>query len=522
MDAWKPSWMGQPLLAESAPAGAVDGVLMGEDVSVGPDGSLLVVKAGKSRGMRMKLRVLHHLGERYWWAGWAFPCLKNSSMAALKEFMDSVKEDFDSDAYYDGLQMTLFSGTYERQSDSSLTELEFTIGPEYVPSRSTRCGYPEDGDYGEDEQRERQAKAVARLKEFYWPLVPLGCTLYALTLGGGFFSGMACECADGPPAWGFVFPALAITIMIFWMNRFTLMISDTEVEGRPMLRLLKTMKGADDFRIQCVLSFVDAFCRFTRAQFVGYLSHCHDTVEATFEQVVKASPAEGTVTSIYDFVLGGLGISGLAILMFITGPIAIQFSYMLYLRRKLDREIAEAQEKQPGSDMHIIDSIDDLSAMMSWAMMKPVGQVFDLAAFPGSIKDPEEAAFRIWDHVRTQTFVKLANNLPDGVLQMSLQAWFLCLVVHGLDTQSKCMMLMNITLAAAPVIGDSVDLLLKNRRITVVAAAVMLMFLIPGLKRTIGAFWCDSGLLLSDYVGFTCFPDHLIVYGNWTSGTLPG
>merc|ERR1712072_1635674 len=100
--------------------------------------------------------------------------------------------------------------------------------------------------------------------------------------------------------------------------------------------------------------------------------------------------------------------------------------------------------------------------------MKPVGQVFDLAAMPANLDDPDAAAFRIWDNMRTQVCVKFAQNVPDGVLQMSLQSWFLSLVMPGLDTGGKCMMVMNILFACIGVVADSCDLIIKNRRITVI------------------------------------------------------
>merc|ERR1712032_1175107 len=94
-----------------------------------------------------------------------------------------------------------------------------------------------------------------------------------------------------------------------------------------------------------------------------------------------------------------LDITGLAVMSFITGPVLIQFGYMFWLRRKLDKELQEAQDKKPGEDMKITDSVDDLSALMQWAMLTPAGKVFSLAAVPVNIDDDEDVD-RLWDRMK--------------------------------------------------------------------------------------------------------------------------
>jgi hypothetical protein len=424
----------------------------------------------------------------------AFPCLRGQAQQALINLVKSCGENAEADALHETDDFSLFSGTYTGTSKD--VELEDTT------------------------TEEEQQAALERMKEFFHPLIPVGCVLYALSLGGGYFSGLYCDCSKGPATWGLGFVGLAVCIQMFWLNKMTILISQSKVEGRPLLRLLKTLEGLDNYHVMSVLAAVDTFSRYTRAQFVGYLQHCNAGVDQPFEEVYQND-------GFYGKVMDWLGIEGLALWSFIAGPIIVQFGYMAFLNHKLDKERDEAKERVGMKDeegqivtMAITDSIDDLAALMTWATLTPAGKVMSLAAVPLELETMDDV-HRLWDRMLTETWVVAARNIPDGVIQMTLQAWFLCLVFPGIDFTIKAQLLLNIILASVGVVADSIDLIMMNRRGPVLVGVLMLSMMFFGTARTIGAFACESSILAT---GFTvaCVPNGLIDHGNWTSGALPG
>jgi len=302
---------------------------------------------------------------------------------------------------------------------------------------------------------------------------------------------------------------------VYWLEKLTVLLSQTEIEKRPFLLLLKTMKGMDNYHMLSFLTCLDVFSKFTRAQFVGYMQHCHGPVDQPFQQAYKQ---HGTL----GWFMGHLGIAGLSALSFLLGPLAIQFGYMFWLRRKFQVEFEEAQEKQAGQTLDITDSLDDLGALAEWAMLKPIGKVMELASVPIKLTSQEDVD-RLWDRTLTQCLVAAARNIPDGILQIELQSWFLCIVFPGIDWTIKAQLLFNIVLAGVGVFGDAVDLLLANRRVTVGTAMLLLGMMLFGVSRTIMAFYCKTSIESVGVTLFHCVPVGKITpIGNYTSGTLPG
>lgn len=425
-----------------------------------------------------------------------FPCLRGQAEQALINLVKSCGENEEEDKLHASDDYSLFSGTYKGDGSPDV-ELEDTT------------------------TEEMQENAIARIKELFHPLIPLGCVLYGLSLGGGYLSGLYCDCSRGPATWGFGFAGLAVCIQMYYLNKMTILISQSSVEGRPLLRLLKSLEGLDNYRVMAVLAAVDTFSRFTRAQFVGYLQHCNQGVDAPFAEVFQHD-------GLYGSLMDWLGIEGLAFWSFITGPILIQFGYMWHLKQKLDTEREEALARVGTKDedggfqsMGITDSIDDLGALMIWATLTPAGKVMDLAAVPLEIEDEDDAK-RLWDRMLTFTWVTAARNIPDGIIQMTLQAWFLCLVFPGIDFTIKIQLLLNIVLASVGVVADSIDLIMMNRRATVLVGVMLLSMMSFGAARTIGAFLCESSVLQPGWSLSTCIPNGMIDHGNWTSGALPG
>jgi len=439
-----------------------------------------------------------------WWAGVCFPCMKKQANQALVDIVKAVGEDFEQDMLFEEKEYSIFYGM--REASTEMVELEYT-----------------DKDEGKDgvvyslaKSEEMQQKARERFAELYLPIIPMGLVLYGLTLGGGFISGLACDCNDGPLPFFFVLPAIAICLEIWMLNKITLLMSSTEIEGRPMLRLLKYLSGLDNYQVMVVLNILDIFSRFTRAQFVGYVFHCHDAINGPFVEIWENSDSR-MFAPIMEFT----GIHGLAVFSFLLGPIVVQFGYMLFLKNKLDTEMEDAKKAEPGKPMKIVDSIDDLGALMNWGMLNPAGKVLHLAAVPVNLDERDDIE-RLWDRMKTEVMVVLARDLPDGVMQMTLQAWFLCVVFPGIDGPTRAMLCVNILLASVGCLADAFDLISMNRRVTVAAGFFLLMLLSFGFIRTAGAFTCDSSIVGVSF-RLHCLPNDLIHgRGNWTSGTLPG
>jgi hypothetical protein len=456
----------------------------------------------------------------------AFTCCAQSTLENLYQSYDDHKnQDFGEHAHQD---FSLFSRLHEAPTNADGTH-EGDVELEDVHNEDQVHHTHEDS----RGLQERQEAATKRFKELFYPLIPTGCVLYALTLGGGFLGGFFCQCADGPSPVAFIFPVAAIAVLIYQLNKTTILLSRTKVENRPLLTLLMSLKGIDNYYVLTIFACVDTFSRWSRAQFVGYLAQCHDQVEATFESVLfYTEKGENKYSGLMVEMIEAIGFSTLAVIGFIIGPILIQFGYMYYLKRKLDQEMQEMTEKTETNehkDMEMMDSIDDLGAMMGWAMLVPAGRVLDLATIPTDLgnnpAENERVLVRIWDRIQTQVKIMLARNIPDGILQLNVQAWFLCLVIRGLDTSNCIMMMVNIAGACVGVIGDSVELLIANRRLTVCAAFLMLFLLVPGFVRITMAFTCASGVATPGAFKIfllDCVPLDILPNATWSSGTLPG
>jgi len=465
--------------------------------------------------------VLQQLEEQHPLARQVFAALTNSAEKALIEQSKKFGGDAEADKEFDEFNFNIIKGKYPETKgvDDDDVDLEYTDRPE--PGKDGKRGKA----YTDEVSKALQIKARERMEALIRPLVPTGCVIYALTLGGGFATGVSCDCSSGPDASGFILPIIAIVVQVYMMNHLTELMSQTEIEGRPLVRLIWSLEGLDAYRVQAFLSCIDTFCRFTRAQFVGYITNCHNGVEEAFQAVLRA---DGHVhTGHMDLVnqyATKIGIAGVSMFFFLLGPIIIQFGYMFYLRNKLNKEIEEMKKKKPGQPMAITDSVDDLGALMAWATMVPCSKIFDMASIPVSMF-AEGVPERLWDRIKTQVMVILARNLPDGVMQANLQAWFFCLVKAQVGADIQFQLVLNVVMASIGVILDAGDLFAQNRRITVAAAVLMVAPLFYGYTRTIMAFVCVSGIgRPSWFDAYECVPEEKMagVYGNWSSGVLPG
>eukprot|EP00929_Paragymnodinium_shiwhaense_P026249 TRINITY_DN15647_c0_g2_i1.p1 TRINITY_DN15647_c0_g2~~TRINITY_DN15647_c0_g2_i1.p1 ORF type:complete len:432 (-),score=62.11 TRINITY_DN15647_c0_g2_i1:172-1467(-) len=427
----------------------------------------------------------------------------------LAEIVAVNGEDEEANKEVETKDYSIFRGEYE--ADSETVELEYTAGKHVSGICVER--------YSEEEQKIRHGKAYARLWALYKPVCPFGVTLYILTLGGGFLGGYACDCSQGPAIWSLLFSVAAIVLQLYVLEMLTVLISQTKVEGREMLRLLTSLKCVDNYRVVLVLACVDTFSRFSRAQFVGYIAHCNKEVEDAYDQLFKHYDKRHW----FDHMARYMGISGLAVTSFIVGPVCLQFLYALRNRRKLKKTFKAHKDMEPGVNMFVADSMDELSGLMSWAGLEPAARVFDLASIPINLDEYQDVK-RLWSRMKLKVRVTLARNLPDGILQLNMQAWFFCLAFTGLDTPNMLMMCVNIFFACIGVLVDSVDLLLANFRMGVCGALLMLYLCFPGLNRVAACFYCPSHILAPHLIpGFTCVPEGLVLLPtNLTIAVLPG
>lgn len=469
------------------------------------------------------LKVLETLDNFSCWARIACPCCAKSTLESLYALYDKVgnidEEQLDAHAHLD---FSLFRGLHDAPSTAD-GDYERDVELEDVDDHS-----PGQGHHDHHQQlKVKQFQATKRFRELFYPLIPTGCILYGLTLGGGFLGAFVeayiSDCKQ-PSGVTFIFPVLAIAVLVWQLNKVTHLLSRTQVEGRPLLTLLKSLEGFDNYYVMTAFACVDTFSRWSRAQFVGYLAHCNEDVEKVFMSVLNAAEADKNYNGVLTEIMEVVGFANLAIGGFILGPIIIQFSYMFWLKKKLDEEMEEMKAKYGKHEsMNMMDSIDDLGALMSWAGMVPAGRVLDLATIPTSLDDKHDV-HRIWDRMKTQVFVILTRNVPDGILQLNVQAWFLCLTIRGLDFGGKVMMCVNIVGACVGVLGDSIELLTANRRLQVFSALLMLFLLVPGFVRIGMAFICASGVTYpgGSEFSFSCIPGNEIANITWPSGTLPG
>jgi len=258
---------------------------------------------------------------------------------------------------------------------------------------------------------------------------------------------------------------------------------------------------------------------------VGYLVFNYKEVEVVFDAVLaKAEAVDSKFNGVQAQLMQLVGFHWLAILGFIIGPVLIQFSYMLFLWRKLDQKVKELDTLDEAHKMNVMDALDDLGALMTWAMLTPAGKVLDLGTIPTQIATKNDLE-RLWDRLRTRCRIILVKNIPDGILQLNVQAWFLSLTIFNLTGFQKFLMMVNIVGACIGVLGDSFDLLMQNRRYSAIAAFAMLIMLMPGFIRVLDAWWCPSGMAWPGMAEYSLKCMELIPEiknATWDSGTLPG
>eukprot|EP00929_Paragymnodinium_shiwhaense_P026248 TRINITY_DN15647_c0_g1_i1.p1 TRINITY_DN15647_c0_g1~~TRINITY_DN15647_c0_g1_i1.p1 ORF type:complete len:473 (-),score=84.95 TRINITY_DN15647_c0_g1_i1:188-1606(-) len=462
-------------------------------------------------GTTQKLQQLHWLKKLHEDYFWAKPFCSCCGDAMLKELAESVSmhgEDEEADKKVEGHDYSIIHGLYK--SDSETVELEYTSG-KHVQGQCVEA-------YSEEEQKTRHEKAYARLEAFYVPVFPLGVTMYILVLGGGFLGGYVGDCSEGPAIWSWIFVAVAIVLQLYVLEKLTVLISQTELEGREMLRLLTSLKCVDNYRFVLFLACVDTFSRFTRAQFVGYIAHCNEEVEDAYDQLFKHYGKRHW----FDHLARYMGISGVAVASFIVGPVCMGMLYALRWRKALVQEFETHKRMTPGENMKVADSMDELSGLMSWAGLEPAARVFDLASIPINLDEYDDVD-RLWGRMKLKVRVALAKNIPDGILQLNMQAWFFALAFTALDTDSRYMMFVNVFCACIGTILDSVDLLLANRRGSVCAALFMLYLCFTGLNRVAACFYCPSHIHAPhSFPDFACVPEGLVTLpANLTIAVLP-
>lgn len=368
------------------------------------------------------------------------------------------------------------------------------------------------------ENPEMQEAAKDRIGKIYGMMIPTGVALWFLSVGGGMFSGYVSDCTAGTPVYLFGFVAAAVGIQLYQIEQMTLLLSKTSFEGRPLVRMICSLKGLDHYHVMTIMAVVDLFGRFTRALFVGFACRCGTGINEPLVESWKTSPVAFT-TPVVEFI----GIEGLSMLSFVAGPLIVQGGYMLWERSKAVKAMRRAfTERGPNESMGISNSADELSAIAEWAMMGPVGKVFDLAAIPLVLEDLNDAQ-RMWERMKATTAIRVSKCIPDSVFQMSLQARFLALAFPSIDPFLQAQLVLNIVMSGLDALLCAIDMLTLNRVLTLMAAVVVFFPTIGPWIRMFAAFLCEAHVI--NISSLECVEPGSIQYGNWTGsgqGLLPG
>jgi len=326
------------------------------------------------------------------------------------------------------------------------------------------------------------------------------------------------ECGGGVSPMYFGFPALGGVILVYQTNRLLEMLSQTTIEGRHVHNMIVSKIGLDRMHIQVASSVLDMFGRFTRAIFVGYILSCTgDDIDRALTESIKSS-----WMSFMAPLFEALGFGGLTLLSFILGPILIEGGYMMFNVYQLRGNFKMMRRKieQEGESLSGTDATRQLQVLARWAMMEPIGKLFDEMSLPEAYEDLNDA-YRVWKAIKTNTVSTGSRVFCDNILQMFIQAKFLGLCYPNLSYSIIAQTVLNVVLAGADTLGSAVEMIQRNRIMTVGVGFFLLFCMAEPVIRTVCTFVCDSHIV--NVMSLSCVPAGLVDYGNFTdAGVTPG
>lgn len=362
-----------------------------------------------------------------------------------------------------------------------------------------------------ENSEEKTKMALERLRSILDRLKWTGIILWTLLLVGGAIAGFGSDCDNGTPGFYFIIPIFAAGFLLYRLNQFTVLLSQTTIEGRYLVKMMMIPDGFDAYRVVAAMSLVDMFGRFTRATFVGYAIMCDDAINDLFTDSFANSPL-AFITPVIDT----LGLGGLAALAFIIGPVILQGGNALYnymvMKRPLDNPVDYHETT------HITNCMDELAAVAHWAMMVPAAKVLEGAALPYTWEDDNDAK-RLWGSIKTMAILSTVRVVSDNIFQMILQARFFALAYPALDFFGKANILLLAFLpAGVDTILTALDLIKLNRRLTMILGGFMLVFPFGAYVRIGAAIFCESHLF--NISELSCIPMSALKFHNLTAGIV--
>lgn len=356
--------------------------------------------------------------------------------------------------------------------------------------------------------------AIERMEELLSYMFNTGVVLWILTLVGGLIAGLKSDCATGTQPQYFAIPLIAALILLYRLNTVTILLSQTTLEGKYLVKMILDPTGMDRYHVVAIIQVVDMIGKFTRTSFVGYAIVCGEGISDILTQSFESSSLAFLAPLVHK-----VGLGGMAALFLIVGPVYLQGGYALYCRSYVKRTLEVARDDaRDASSTGIVNCVDELGALAKWAMLDPAYKVLMTASFPNTLDDANDA-IHAWETIRTKSVLYALKFIPDNILQMSCQARFFALAYPNMDLAAKAnILLLAFIPAGADTLNAAVELFTLNNRLTVLTAFIMCFFLSFPCIRMLAAFACESSLF--NLSSFSCVPLGMVHRGNFTAGIV--
>jgi len=391
----------------------------------------------------------------------------------------------DDDAQYENQEYSLLRYPHLHE-----VEIEDTESAETQEVARQRC--TEKVEIEDTTSAEMQEVAQQRLDALFRPLLPTGLLLWTVIVASGVGFGLNSHCSRGAGSTAYVVLALCGIFQVWSIERLTRIASRTTFEERPLVRMMCQLSGLDCYPMQVGWALLDLSGKFTRALFVGQAVHCSKELGVD-EKLVAAFR-----TSALSFlvpIIDRMGLGGLAVASFTSGPLLFQGLCMLHSWKTFYAKRKEV--RNPEISMGMSKVMDDYAAVADWAMLNPLAKVFNLAAIPLQLEDDDDV-YRMWDRMRTMAITNFSNLLPDNIFQMWLMVRWISYTFKGniWDDHGQLLGAVRLNFAIctswATAMYAAWTLLKMNCRLTVMIAFVIFTLGLDPLIRSVTFFVCDS------------------------------
>jgi len=308
-------------------------------------------------------------------------------------------------------------------------------------------------------------------------------------MGGGVVIGFTSDCDKGHGVFGYACLALAVVVLLYYIEIMTSLLSKTSVEGRPLVRMIASGKFLDNYHILVGFALLDLAGKLTRAEFVGRALHCSSSFDTRLYESVERSPVAFLAQVVHFF-----GFGGVSLLSMIIGPVVIQGSFMLFSFAEVRQGLQAARNDRmgvSGLSMGVNMLLDDYGALADWALLKPAAKVFSLAAVPLHIEDISDAT-RLWERLRVEATKTAVNLIPDNVFQVCLMARFFAFKFDQTSNLAKAQLIFSMFCSTGSAMKSALDLMSKGIRFTLAIGVCIVVLFVDPFARIVAAFECES------------------------------